>query len=59
MTSPLTKAFKLIEADLTDDELLEQVEKLQEEATGHHAMMFDAVYEAMIVAGRHPDYPAS
>ena len=56
MTSPLTKAFELIEADLTDDELLEQVEELQDEAEGVDAMMFDAVYEAMIVAGRHPDY---
>lgn len=57
MTSPLTKAFDLVHSDLTDDELLAQVEQLQEEADGVDAMMFDAVYEAMIVAGRHPDYP--
>ena len=57
MTSPLDKAFDLVNSDLTDDQLLEQVEQLQEEAEGVDAMMFDAVYEAMIVAGRHPDYP--
>ena len=57
MTSPVSKAFELINSDLTDEELLLQVEKLEEQATGHTSVMFDAVYEAMIVAGRHPDYP--
>ena len=57
MSKPIDKAFKLINSDLDNDQLLEQVDELFEETEGLDSILFEAVYEAMIVAGRHPDYP--
>ena len=56
MTTPVEKAFKLINSDLSNDELLEKVDELYEETEGLDSVLFGSVYEAMIVAKRHPDY---
>lgn len=51
------KALDLINSDLSPEDLLQQVEALQKKVSGVDALMFESVYEAMIVAGRHPDHP--
>lgn len=57
MAKPIDEAFDLINSDLSPEDLLEAVEALEEKVEGVDALMFPSVYEAMIVAGRHPDFP--
>ncbi len=56
MSKPIDKAFELINSDLDNDRLLEQVDELFDQTEGLDSILFEAVYEAMIVAGRHPDH---
>ena len=58
MSKPIDKAFKLINSDLSNDELLEKVDELYEQTEGLDRIFFGGVYEAMIVANRHPDHEA-
>lgn len=55
--SQFEKALDLINSDLSPEDLLKQVEALGKGLEGVDKIMFESVYEAMIVAGRHPDFP--
>ena len=53
----LQQAFDLIsDESLLDSDLLDKVDELYEQADEFDQLMFEAVYEAMIVAGRHPEH---
>lgn len=55
--SQFKKALDLMKSDLSPEDLLKEVDALGKGLKGVEKVMFEHVYEAMIVEGRHPDYP--
>lgn len=54
---PIDQAFDLVsDYSISDLELMDRVDALYKEADEFDQLMFGAVYEAIIVAGRDPDH---